>query len=211
METKTGLLTLPNFFTLLRLIVSPIMLPFLVVYCLPYNLLWLNSCLAALFIFFSITDFLDGYLARRYAQVSTLGRILDPIADKFLLYSMLIALLAAGKLNFIWVLLFIGREFFIMGLRQIALEHNITVHVSSLAKLKTFFQFLAIIVILLNPYHTMGRSTIAGFLHDFWHNQYWTLAELVLLLIALFLSIVSAKQYYQSCIHAYYRQLDQQH
>src|SRR5579871_3122872 len=131
---------IPTILTLTRLILAPLLVPLLLVYLLPYNYFWLNSVLAILFIFFGLTDFFDGYLARKLHQETPLGRVLDPIADKFLVYSTLVALLAVGKIYFYWVIIFIGREFFLMGLRHIALENNVVVHVSSWGKLKTFAQ-----------------------------------------------------------------------
>ncbi len=76
----------------MRLIIAPVVLPLLLVYGLPYNVGWLNTVLAAIFVFFAFTDFLDGYLARKYQQETLFGSELDPIADKFLVYSTLIAL-----------------------------------------------------------------------------------------------------------------------
>src|ERR1700722_2587731 len=128
----------PTILTLIRLILSPLVLPVLFVYLLPYNNIYINILLALLFIAFSLTDFLDGYLARKYSQETALGSVLDPIADKFLVYSTLLALAVVNKLFFFWVVLLIGREFFMMGLRQVALENNFSVKVSSLGKTKTF-------------------------------------------------------------------------
>jgi CDP-diacylglycerol--glycerol-3-phosphate 3-phosphatidyltransferase len=113
-------LNLPILLTLSRLILSPLLLPVLLVYLLPFNNIFINSFLGFLFFLFSITDFFDGYFARRYKQETQVGKLLDPIADKFLLYSTLIGLLAADKIFFYWVIIIIGREFFVMGLRQIA-------------------------------------------------------------------------------------------
>src|SRR5579863_3418124 len=133
-------LSLPMLLTFIRLIGSPIILPFLLVYLLPYNTFWLNCSLAAIFVLFGLTDFFDGYLARKYHLVTPTGAMLDHIADKFLLYSTLIALLAADKLHFFWAILWIGREFFVMGLRQISLENSFSITVSSWGKLKTVMQ-----------------------------------------------------------------------
>lgn len=176
----------PNFLTIIRLVCSPLFLPLLIVYLLPYNLFWLNCVIAVFFCLFALTDFFDGYLARKFNQETALGRVLDPIADKFLLYATLVALLAAHKLFFYWVILFIGREFFMMGLRHIALENNFSVPVSILGKIKTAFQMAMICVIILNPYQALGLTGALG----------WNGTELLLILVALGLSLGSAKQYY---------------
>ena len=119
--------SLPLRLTLIRLIGSPLILPFFLVYLLPFNNIWLNGSLSLFFLFFGLTDFFDGYLARKYNQVTVLGGMLDHIADKFLLYSTLISLVAAQKLYFFWAILWIGREFLLMALRQIALENNFSI------------------------------------------------------------------------------------
>lgn len=180
------LFTLPNILTLIRLILSPLALPVLLVYLLPFNILWINGFLAILFVAFCITDYFDGYFARRYSQQSLIGGLLDPIADKFLLYSTLIGLLASNKIYFFWVVLLIGREFFIMGLRLVALEHSYSIPVSYLAKLKTAVTMICLIYIIYNPYHHLGL------LGAFWCN----VIECGLLASAIGLSLFTAKQYF---------------
>lgn len=180
-------INIPTFLTLIRLIFSPLFLPLLIVYLLPYNIVWVNGIIAALFVLLSMTDFFDGYLARRYNQVTILGRVLDPLADKFLTYSALIGLLAAGKIYFYWVVALIGREMFVMGIRHVALEHNFSVPVSILGKLKTMLQMITITVIIINPYYYH-----AGIFN------YWNSVELGLLVVTTILSLVSAQHYYNS-------------
>lgn len=145
----------------------------------------MNSLLTILFLLFGVTDFLDGYLARRFGQETRAGKLLDPIADKFLVYSTLVALLAVHKLFFYWVILFIGRELFVMGLRMIALEHYIQVPVSQTGKLKTMLQIICLGFIIFNPYQLYGFAQAPVF------NG----IETVLLASALFLSITSAYDY----------------
>ncbi len=179
----------PTLLTLLRLIFSPLILPLLLVYLLPYNVMWLNVLLGILFILLSITDFFDGYLARKYNQETMVGRILDPLADKFLSYSALIGLLAANKIFFYWVIILIGRDFFVMGIRHVALEHDFSVPVSKLSKLKTVVQLITITFITINPYQSRG----------FFHHE-WNQIEFWLIVITLFFSIMTAYQYYETFI-----------
>ena len=173
--------------TLFRLVFSPLVIPLLLVYVLPFNLLWLNSVLAIIFGLLSLTDFFDGYLARRYKQETTIGKILDPLADKFLTYATLVGLLAAGKIFFYWVVILIGREFFIVGLRQAALEYDFSITVSHLGKVKTFLLLLTMAVIIINPYQSLGLQAM-----------YWNGCETILIGLTLFLSILSAYHYYVS-------------
>jgi CDP-diacylglycerol--glycerol-3-phosphate 3-phosphatidyltransferase len=196
-------INLPNFLTLVRLVVSPVVLPVLLVYLLPFNVSWLNYTLAGLFALFSITDFLDGYLARRYEQVSAFGRFLDPIADKFLVFSTLVSLLAINKIFFVWVLILIGREFFVLGLRQMALEHNLSIHVSWLGKIKTLFQDMYLVVLIANPFHTPSRFGLTRFMSDFYHAPNWTLLENFLMVCALAMAIISAVQYYNAFLEQF--------
>ena len=171
------IINFPNTLTLVRLVLSPLMLPFLLVYLLPFNSTWLNIVLALLFCLFSVTDFLDGFLARRYGQVSSFGRFLDPIADKFLVFSTLVALLAVGKVYFVIVLIFVGREFFVLSLRQLALENKFSVHVSMLGKIKTVLQLAYITILILNPYHTLGNPGLSGWLHELYTAPVWFLLD----------------------------------
>ncbi|MFI5332766.1 MAG: CDP-diacylglycerol--glycerol-3-phosphate 3-phosphatidyltransferase [Candidatus Babeliales bacterium] len=181
----------PTFLTLIRLILSPIILPLLLVYLLPLNSIILNSLLALLFIFFSLTDFFDGYLARRLRQETAMGKALDPLADKFLVFSVLVALLAVHKIYFYWVIIFIGREFFVMGLRQIALEKGLMVHVAWLGKLKTALQMIYLTVAIVNPYQGLGFVD---------NGIWWNGVETGLLAVTLMLSLVSAYCYYRAFI-----------
>jgi CDP-diacylglycerol--glycerol-3-phosphate 3-phosphatidyltransferase len=181
----------PTVLTLIRLILSPLVLPLLLVYLLPVNFLWLNISLAVIFFLFSLTDFFDGYFARKFEQETLLGRILDPIADKFLMYSTLIALVAAGKLYFYWAILLIGREFFVMGLRLVALENKFNVHVAYVGKIKTAVHIICFGYIIVNPYQQLGLT--GSFM--------WNGFEIFLIALSLFLSLASAQQYYRVFMH----------
>lgn len=166
------------------------MLPMVFAYLLPLNSFFINILLAILFILFGGTDFLDGYLARKRDQASALGSILDPIADKFLIYSALIGVMAAGKIYFYWVIILIGREFFIMGIRQLAAERNFSIPVSFWSKIKTFLQMVLLVYVIINPYQ---QSPI---MQAWW----WHFGEWVLLFSTMALSLATAHWYYQEFI-----------
>ncbi len=190
--------TFATILTLIRLIISPLLVPMLIVYILPMHSFACNIHLALLFIFLSLTDFFDGYLARRYKQETALGRLLDPIADKFLLFSSLIGLVYVHRLYFYWAIIFIGREFFIMSLREVALSYGFSITVSWWGKVKTMTQNLFITFVIINPYFACAldpRSTA-------WNNL-----EHILLGIALFFTLLSAYAYYRVFIE-HYRRLD---
>ncbi|QQR61975.1 CDP-diacylglycerol--glycerol-3-phosphate 3-phosphatidyltransferase [bacterium] len=182
------MLTLPNVLTLLRLILSPIFIPFLLVYLLPLNFFFLNVLLALIFILFGLTDFFDGYFARKWNQVTHLGALLDPIADKFLFCSTLISLLAAGKLFFYWVIILLSREFFVMGIRLIASERGYYIKTLFIAKIKTVVEVFFIASVIINP------STVTS---SFFNK--WNIIEYLLLNSTLLLSLYSAYLYYVLC------------
>ena len=174
-----------NQITLVRLIGSLTILPLLIVYVLSYDHWMINIVVAVIFAALAITDFFDGYIARKYDQVSLIGQILDPIADKFLLFSALISLLAIQRIGFWWVFILLGREIFIMTLRHIASEYNCVIPVIKIAKFKTTFQLVALFFVILNPY--IGDSLVK--------SPHWNGITYGLLLCATGLSIISAYYY----------------
>lgn len=176
-------ITFPTYFTLVRLIGAPVLVPFFILGHVACNDFITNIAIAALFLFFGFTDFLDGFFARKYAQESQLGATLDHLADKFLTFSALIALLVVGKISCLWVLLLVGREIFVMGLREIALEHAIFIRVSSFGKLKTVMHIACIAWIIVNP---MQMET----------SYFWNGIEAILLAVSLIISLFSAFNYF---------------
>jgi len=176
----------PTLLTLTRLILAPVILPFLLVALLPYNLLPVNVILAIIFAGFGLTDYFDGYFARKLDQVTSLGRLLDPVADKLLLTSTLIALVAIGEFWFYWAIIWISRDLFVMALRQRAAEQRMTLNVSSYAKIKTAAQLVCLTFVILNPMHAYGLLEHPG----------WNMTELFLMLTATTLTITSAYRYY---------------
>jgi len=174
--------TTPTLLTLLRLLVSPILIPFLLCYFLPAQAYMLNVVLAGVFVLFGATDFLDGYLARLWHQESVLGKLLDPLADKMLVSSTLIALVSLGRVPVFGAIIFIGREFLVMGLREVTLTYGITVPVMLSGKIKTLLQMAYLGVVILNTRPHVGHSA--------------QLIERVLYIAALACTIFSAIVYY---------------
>ena len=108
----------------------------------------------ALFVFAGLTDWLDGYLARIWEQQSTLGRMLDPIADKLLVGAVLMMLVHDNTINgwSIWAaIIILVREILVSGLREFLAELNVKIHVTQLAKWKTTMQMIALGVLLAGP------------------------------------------------------------
>lgn len=109
-------------------------------------------CAALLFILASITDGVDGYLARKRGQITTMGMLLDPLADKIMVTAALIALVAyTPQVVKVWIaVVIIGREFLISGLRSIAASEGFTIQASDLGKLKTVLQIVSVVAAILS-------------------------------------------------------------
>ena len=157
-------ITFSTYITLLRLCLAPVMVPFFIVHYLPMHNYCINVAVAALFLFFGFTDFLDGFFARRYHQTTLLGATLDHLADKFLICSALVGLLAINKISYIWVLLLIGRELFMMGLREVALESGVHIQVSSFGKIKTCVQIACIGWIIVDPIEMFDYALLFNYI-----------------------------------------------
>lgn len=102
---------------------------------------WLG---AILFMLASLTDWLDGYLARKFKVESNMGRFMDPIADKILVLGAIVMLLAMGRVDPIMVFLFLARDIFIGGIRSVAAANNLIIDAKPFGKWKTAFQMIAI-------------------------------------------------------------------
>jgi len=176
---------LPNRLTLFRIILIP-----LVLFCMLATK-WTNPIFfssnksfgivaAIIFIAASLTDFFDGYIARKKNIVTMFGSFLDPIADKFLVVSTLIMLLSLQRIPDWVVIVLVLREMYMMSLRLFAVHEGITVHVNDLGKWKTTFQMIAIPLLLI--YQKWG-----------WFDL--PLIGLVCIFMATFLSLLSSVVY----------------
>jgi cardiolipin synthase (CMP-forming) len=153
--------SIPNILTWLRILAIPLMV---LVYWLPASILPLdiqlrNDIACALFVAAAVTDWFDGYLARRLNQMSPFGAFLDPVADKLLVCAALLVLLDMSRVNSIVALLIIGREITISALREWMAElgERKKVAVSAVGKYKTGFQMAAIPMLLYDKSWFNGR------------------------------------------------------
>jgi len=148
-STQAEIMNLPNILTMVRIAAIPLLCVLLLS---PEREpgFWA----AALFAAASVTDWLDGYLARRMGIVTVFGKFLDPIADKLIVMAALIMILPFDRVPAWMVLVILGREMIITGLRGIASTEGIVIPASNLGKFKTIFQLVAIIGLLLHyDYH----------------------------------------------------------
>ncbi len=166
----------PNMLTLLRVIMVPIFMWAL--------LSGLYIVAIAVFITASLTDQLDGFLARRNNQVTTFGKLMDPLADKILTISALVCLMEIPEAEFItsWVvMIIIARELIVTGIRQLAMGENTVIAASKWGKAKTVSQMAAIIVAMLDLVYPLRWG---GFSLTFW-----------LVLLAVILTVYSGIDY----------------
>ena len=140
-------MNLPNKLTTFRVI----LIPFFVFFMLAPNMTGINHYIAAaIFIVASLTDLLDGKIARKYNLVTNFGKFMDPLADKLLVCSAMICLIQTGQLAAWIVVIIIAREFIISGFRLIASDNGVVIAASYWGKFKTTFQMLMVIVLILN-------------------------------------------------------------
>ncbi|MCC7405282.1 MAG: CDP-diacylglycerol--glycerol-3-phosphate 3-phosphatidyltransferase [Bdellovibrionales bacterium] len=141
---------------------------------------WMGWVAAALFIVASITDWLDGYWARKFGAESVMGKFMDPIADKLLVLGALIMLLDVGRVDPLMVLIFLSRDIYIGGLRSVAAANNVIIAAKPFGKVKTALQMVAIPLLLINT-SPFGLPAL--------EIGYWALW------VSVFLSLGSAVQY----------------
>ena len=168
-------MNLPNKLTIFRVI----LIPFFVVFLLldPSNQTY-RYIADAIFIIASLTDMLDGKIARKYNLVTNFGKFMDPLADKLLVSAAMICLIATGQLAAWIVIVIISREFIISGFRLIASDNGVVIAASYWGKFKTVFQMLMIIVLIANI-----------------QMPFFTVLGTILIYVALVLTIVSLIDY----------------
>jgi len=174
-------MNLPNKLTLLRVI----LIPFFVLFMLA-NIFGFDKWIAlVIFIVASLTDLLDGKIARKYNLVTNFGKFMDPLADKLLVCSAMIALIELGRIPAWIVIIIIAREFVISGFRLIASDNGVVIAASYWGKFKTTFQMIMVILMIVQ----------AGLL-DLSINLSWlNILTSTIMYIALILTIVSLCDY----------------
>lgn len=154
---KKDILTFPNLLTSIRIILVPVVLLFI----------WLNTPLMRLWswIFYTIatvTDFFDGYLARKSGTVSVSGKLLDPLADKFIVNLTLVLLVSMQEISPWPVIIILGREFYIFGIRSLAMEHDLVIAADIWGKTKTMLQMFAL------PFFMINQKTLLDLVNIDW-------------------------------------------
>ena len=137
----------PNKLTIARVIMIPFFVAFLMYDITGSADKWIAL---AIFVIASLTDTLDGYLARKHNLVTNFGKFMDPLADKLLVCSALICLIELGQIPAWVVIIIISREFIISGFRLVASDNGVVIAASYWGKFKTVFQMTAVILLILN-------------------------------------------------------------
>ena len=174
---RNQILTLPNGVTAIRILAIPVILILLFTSGRLYQLIT-----ALFFLSAAITDTLDGYLARRRGMVTTLGKFLDPLADKLLIVTALIALIPARNIPAWMVIVIVGREIAVTGLRGIAASQEIVISASTLGKYKTVFEVASIALLILDRTYLSVDCRLWG---------------MVFLWVALVIAVLSGFDYFQ--------------
>lgn len=153
----------------------------LIVLCMVPKTLSFNVAAAVLFILSSITDYYDGYFARKYQAISNMGKFMDPIADKILITSILVMLIPGGRIDPWMVIVILARDTFIGGIRSVAAADGIIIDAKPTGKWKTALQMVAIPAVMID-------ETFLGI--PFQQIGYWVLW------VSVVLSVTSGIQYY---------------
>jgi CDP-diacylglycerol---glycerol-3-phosphate 3-phosphatidyltransferase len=181
-------MNLPNTLTIARIVLAPLLVVVLLTKVEGRQLAGVpvEFVAAAIFGIASFTDWLDGYLARRRKQVTSLGQVLDPIADKLLISAALISLVQLDLADAWIVAAIIGREFAVTGLRSLALSRGLMIPASPLGKLKMAAQVAAILALILGWEHVPALVTLGQWL----------------LWVVLLTAMLSAADYYRRFLEA---------
>ncbi|HQU85279.1 MAG TPA: CDP-diacylglycerol--glycerol-3-phosphate 3-phosphatidyltransferase [Pyrinomonadaceae bacterium] len=169
-------MNLPNYLTIARIVIVPLLV---VVLLTPVAENWFGisgyALAIVIFLIASLTDILDGHLARRRNQVSNLGKLLDPIADKLLVSAALIVLVEKHLAPAWSVVIILGREFIITGLRSIAAADGIVIQAQNSGKIKMWAQCVAIVALLVAGAN--GNPPVSNFGWSLPTFRFWEVAE----------------------------------
>jgi CDP-diacylglycerol--glycerol-3-phosphate 3-phosphatidyltransferase len=158
-----------------------------VIACMVGNTALLDFCAAILFIVASVTDYYDGYFARKYNAISTMGKFMDPIADKILVSSILVFFVVQNKIDPYLLILIMSRDTFIGGIRAVAATDGLVIDAKPAGKWKTALQMCAIPAVIIWQLNFLPFSTL-------WIGQ----IGYFLLWVSAIFSITSGVEYYRA-------------
>lgn len=186
-------MNLANKLTLIRIILVPVFLIFIAARHIPYG----STIATIIFILASITDKLDGYIARSRNQITNFGKFMDPLADKLLVTAALISLVEVHVVPAWAAVIIIAREFAVSGLRSIAAAQGRVIAASWWGKIKTVIQIIAIILLLLKV-NIGDFNYITEFVRksEFWAG-FFNNVPAIMLMIAVIITLISGYDYFK--------------
>ena len=185
-------MNLANKLTMLRIFLVPIFLIFIAMKGIPYG----TIIATLIFIIASLTDQLDGYIARSRNQVTTFGKFMDPLADKLLVTSALISLVELGLIPSYAAIIIIAREFAVSGLRTIAASEGKIIAASWWGKIKTVIQIIAIVLLLIKVNIETSPYLASLINNNSVMNKFFEVAPNVFLYLAVIITIISGIDYF---------------
>ena len=186
-------MTTANKLTLFRVLLIPLFIFFMLSSNSgPHNFLWS----LVIFVSASVTDMLDGMIARKYNQITDIGKLLDPLADKMLIISAFICLVYLNVINVVAVIIVIMREFLITALRAFAKEKQVIIAAGMLGKIKTVSQIIYIVFILI--YQELIFTNLIK------NTQMYSVIDFVLLWLMVLFTVISAIHYIHANISLFY-------
>ena len=191
-------MNLANKLTMIRIFLVPVFLIFITVEDIPYG----SIIATVVFIIASLTDQLDGHIARSRNQITNFGKFMDPLADKLLVTAALVSLVEL-KLVAGWaVVVILAREFAVSGLRTLAASDGIVIAASWWGKIKTVTQMIAILLLLLKVNINTSVSAISFVSNNSFLNSFFTYVPETIMYIAVLITIISGIDYFVKNKHA---------
>ena len=190
-------MNLANKLTMIRIFLVPVFLVFITVKDIPYG----SIIATVIFIIASLTDQLDGYIARSRNQITNFGKFMDPLADKLLVTAALVSLVEL-KLVAGWaVVIILAREFAVSGLRTLAASDGIVIAASWWGKIKTVTQMIAILLLLLKVNINTSANAISFVNNNSFLSGFFTYVPETIMFIAVLITIISGIDYFAKNRH----------
>lgn len=186
-------MNLANKLTLIRIFLVPVFLVFIAMKDIPYG----SFIATFIFILASLTDKLDGYIARSRNQITNFGKFMDPLADKLLVTAALISLVELHVVPSWAAVVIIAREFAVSGLRSIAAAQGRVIAASWWGKIKTVIQIVAIILLLLKINIHDARLLKIFVLNNHYIKEFFIIVPTIMLMIAVIVTLISGYDYFR--------------
>lgn len=185
-------MNLANKLTMIRIVLVPVFLVFITVKDIPYG----SIIATVIFIIASLTDQLDGYIARSRNQITNFGKFMDPLADKLLVTAALVSLVELKLVPGWAVVVILAREFAVSGLRTLAASDGIVIAASWWGKIKTVTQMIAIIILLLKVNINTSANAISFVNNNSFLSGFFTYVPETIMFIAVLITIISGIDYF---------------